>query len=153
MYEYGWWSSFSFTSDSQSLSQNFLLVLDWHHLLHYWFYVYSQKLATWKSGLDKENKNQCLFCNAIFSRKEHLKRHEDSIHKNIKFDCQDCGKQFKQKGMLTIHINIVHKGIKYKCHQCDKEFTSPANRNTHIKSVHEQKKISLYIVWLSSNNT
>ena len=43
--------------------------------------------------MDKENKNQCLFCNAIFSAKGSLKNHEDSIHRNIKFDCQDCGKQ------------------------------------------------------------
>ena len=42
--------------------------------------------------MNKGNKNQCLFCNAIFSTKRNLKIHEDSIHKNIKFDCQDCGK-------------------------------------------------------------
>ena len=90
--------------------------------------------------MDKTNNNQCIFCNAIFSKKEHLKRHEDSIHKNVKFDCQDCGKQYKQKGKLTMHINNVHKGMKYKCDQCDNEFTDPGNRNQHIKSVHEQKK-------------
>ena len=65
--------------------------------------------------MDKKNKNQCLFCDAIFSRKQNLERHEDSIHRNIKFDCQVCGKQYKEKGKLTIHINNVHKGIKYKC--------------------------------------
>ena len=79
--------------------------------------------------MDKENKQQCLFCNANFSTKGHLKRHEDSIHKNIKFDCQVCGKQFKQKGQLTIHINNVHRGMKYKCDQCDKEFTRQDMRN------------------------
>ena len=73
--------------------------------------------------MDKENKHQCLLCNAIFSGKGSLKNHEDSIHKHIKFDCQDCGKQFTQKGKLTMHINSVHKGIQYKCDQCDKEFT------------------------------
>ena len=62
--------------------------------------------------MDKENKIQCLFCNAIFSTKGHLKRHEDRIHKNIKFDCQECGKQYTDKGSLTTHVNNVHKGIK-----------------------------------------
>ena len=79
--------------------------------------------------MDKDNKHQCLFCNAIFSQKGHLKTHEDSIHKNIKFDCQDCGKQFTHKVSLTRHINNVHKGIRYKCNQCDKEFRNLANRN------------------------
>ena len=69
-------------------------------------------IATFIFSMGKENKNQCLFCNAIFSTKETLKRHEDSIHKNIKFDCQDCGKQYKVKGLLTIHINNIHKGQK-----------------------------------------
>ena len=73
--------------------------------------------------MGKENKHQCLFCIAIFSRKGDLKFHEDSIHKNIKFDCQDCGKQFKRKDHLTTHINNVHKGTKYKCDQCEKEYT------------------------------
>ena len=69
--------------------------------------------------MDKENKHRCLFCNAIFSLKNNLKTHEDSIHKSIKFDCPDCGKQYTMKGTLTRHINNFHKGIKYNC---DKEF-------------------------------
>ena len=63
--------------------------------------------------MDEENKNQCLFCNAIFSQKGYLKIHEDSIHKNIKFDCHDCGKQYAQKGNLRSHINNIHKGIRH----------------------------------------
>ena len=64
--------------------------------------------------MDKENKHWCLFCNAIFSQKGHLKRHEDSIHKKIKFDCQDCGNQYNRKETLTSHINNVlkEKGMK-----------------------------------------
>ena len=76
--------------------------------------------------MGKENKIQCLICNAIFSTKGHLKTHEDSLHKNIKLDRQDCGKQYTQKGHLTRHI--VHKGMKYKCDQCDKEFRSSGSR-------------------------
>ena len=90
--------------------------------------------------MDRENKNQCFFCNAIFSTKAASKIHEDSIHKNIKHNCQDCGKQYTKKTNLARHINNVHKDIKYKCDQCDKDFTDSGKRSRHIKSVHEQKK-------------
>ena len=89
--------------------------------------------------MDKENKNQCLFCDAIFSHKGSLKTHEDSIHKNIKFDCQDCGKQYKEKGSLTKHINNFHRGIKYHCDQCDFKATRKINLMKHVKSKHETK--------------
>ena len=81
--------------------------------------IKSLSLAEFIFGMDKENKHQCLLCNAIFSAKGSLKAHEDSIHKNKKFDCQDCGKQYTDKGNLRRHVNNVHKGIKYQCDQCD----------------------------------
>ena len=91
------------------------------------------KVSSLLSGMDKVNKNHCLFCNASFPRKDHLKTHEDSIHRNIKYYCQDCGKQYTRKDHLTSHVNNVHKGIRYKCNQCDKEFTESGTRNKHIK--------------------
>ena len=64
----------------------------------------SHNISALTFSMDKDNKHQCLFCNAIFTQKGSLKRHEDNIHKNIKFDCQDCGKQYKQKEILTMHF-------------------------------------------------
>jgi len=76
--------------------------------------------------MDKEDKHQCLFCNAIFSVKGSLKRHEDSIHKNIRFDCRDCGKQFKVKGKLTTHRTVLVESnslkLEFKLFLCNPRF-------------------------------
>ena len=78
-----------------------------------------------------EKQGKCLFCNASFSTKSHLKTHEDSIHKRIKFDCQECGKQFKQKGALTKHINTIHNMCSSRASERDKRLnqSSPSAWN------------------------
>ena len=57
---------------------------------------------------------KCTICDLIFSRKDHLKGHEDSIHKRITYDCKECGKRLARKEQVKRHVDSVHKGIRYK---------------------------------------
>ena len=53
---------------------------------------------------------QCLDCDAVFKRKDHLKRHIKSIHDNIQeYSCSLCSKKFQRKDILSRHIKLMHK--------------------------------------------
>ena len=46
------------------------------------------------------------------SRKDHLKRHIESIHGKVTFSCDQCVYKMAQKGNLKIHIDSKHENNK-----------------------------------------
>ena len=81
----------------------------------------------------------CKECNTQFTRKENLKRHEETVHVQNKLDfsekysCYICGKIFSRQDNLNEHVNRVHleKGEKFSCEYCGKMFDRKFNRNRH----------------------
>ena len=56
---------------------------------------------------------KCESCGKSFSRAEHLKRHNHTVHEGHKdHKCESCSKSFSQAGSLNKHIRKIHKGHK-----------------------------------------
>ena len=85
------------------------------------------------------------FLEWIISRMNHLKRHEDSIHKKIKYYCIECGQQFAGREGLKSNINIVDNSLvcnsaKYSCSQWVFETRHQSSLFNHMKSIHKDIK-------------
>ena len=77
----------------------------------------------------------CVHCNSSFSWMNHLKRHEDSIHKRIKYYCIECCQQFARREGLISHIKSRHEGVKFACNQWDYKATLQCNDAELLLSV------------------
>ena len=95
---------------------------------------------TYNYETTKHNSLTCNTCNLIFTRKQCLTRHIQSIHEGGKYACNQCDKQFTAQHSLTIHIQSIHEGVKYDCNQCDQQFTIHSHLKRHIRSIHEGVK-------------
>ena len=92
-------------------------------------------------NLDNRETLECYICEKKFSRKDYLKRHEDSVHKKKKHQCPICHKTFSQKCEIKQHTDSVHEKKKpHKCQICDKSFARKYELKTHTEIVHEKKK-------------
>ena len=55
-------------------------------------------------------KFQCSDCDAVFNRKDNLKRHIKNIHDMLQgFSCNLCSRKFKTQDVLNKHIESRHK--------------------------------------------
>ena len=86
------------------------------------------------------NAFSCRYCNKLFSRPNHVTKHE-RIHTGERpYSCEICGKFFTEKGHLTRHERI-HTGEKhYVCEICGKTATTRGNLEAH-KVVHLNTKV------------
>ncbi|KAL5444239.1 hypothetical protein PMIN07_010419 [Paraphaeosphaeria minitans] len=67
-------------------------------------------VARWNLELTVERPFVCSNCSAAFVRREHLKRHELSVHSDQKKHvCQVCGKAFTRGDNLKQHMQQVHE--------------------------------------------
>ena len=95
----------------------------------------------------RESKNglECLKCNKIFKRKDHLKRHFQNLHQERKkmHVCEKCGNEFTREDNLRNHEKMHNKEIRFVCkhENCQKTFKSKAKMEFH-KLKHEVPKMS-----------
>ena len=82
----------------------------------------------------------CKICEKVFSRKDLLKEHMNTLHKRP-YKCPSCPYETAQESRLTRHIQAVHDKIKkYFCEQCSYATSDNYSLKFHIKSVHEKLK-------------
>ena len=82
---------------------------------------------------------KCNICKYEAGRKEHLKKHMESVHEGIKaFKCTICDFKAGQKSDLKRHIQSVHEGIRpFKCNMCEYETATNQRLKRHTNSVHK----------------
>ncbi|XP_068627959.1 gastrula zinc finger protein XlCGF57.1-like [Battus philenor] len=83
----------------------------------------------------------CPLCDAKFSTKGSLKRHNDTYHRERerKFTCETCGNCFFRKNDIITHMR-VHSGERpYVCPFCSKRFRQAASLIRH-KRTHTGEK-------------
>ena len=83
----------------------------------------------------------CLLCHFSFSRKDNLRKHQDSVHKDelnlldddrkakfsnddCKIQCKDCNKKFISEISLNFHVNKKHGSGNYSCSKCERKFSA-----------------------------
>ena len=60
------------------------------------------------SNVKSERSFKCTYCEKAFGRREHLKRHVNSVHEGTKFGCNYCIMTFSRKDYLKKHVSSVH---------------------------------------------
>jgi hypothetical protein len=80
----------------------------------------------------------CAICSHRFKRKDHLKKHVETVHEKARaFACQLCERRFGQKYHLAIHVSAVHEGKKpFSCDMCSHKSARKASLQRHMKTVH-----------------
>jgi hypothetical protein len=85
-----------------------------------------------------EKKYPCGLCDKVFSKIEHMKRHEKA-HSRC-FKCDDCDKIFFKKENLKQH-KLNHTDRRdFKCNLCEKDFKLRHHLKNHILSSHTKEK-------------
>ncbi|CAG9788132.1 unnamed protein product [Diatraea saccharalis] len=84
----------------------------------------------------------CMFCDKVFKKLSHLKRHELTHEINRPFKCDTCPKSFHTESLLNDHMNRHHGVRPHECPLCSKSFCNISSLTTHLK-VHTKEKIYL----------
>merc|ERR1712241_688875 len=94
----------------------------------------------------------CAICSHRFKRKDHLKKHVETVHeKTSAFQCMLCERRFGQKYHLAIHVSAVHEGKKpYACDMCGHKSARKSGLQRHMRTVHNVKHPSIPSQPLSS---
>jgi len=81
-------------------------------------------------------------CDYRASRKEHLKRHEQSVHLKVKpFSCSQCAYKASEKVNLMQHQRSVHlKEKPFSCPHCPYRTSNKWHLKQHEQSVHLKEK-------------
>lgn len=84
----------------------------------------------------------CRFCAKVFSSKDRLKRHEQTVHFKIKKNkCNYCDERFEEFNQKLKHMNKVHnKNLDVSCSICDKVFVTPREVRKHVRIFHMLEK-------------
>ena len=118
------------------------------------------------SHIKRVHSKECPVCKKVFSRMEHLRRHENNIHKSLpcpecgevlsgkdvmkahklsahppRYLCENCGEFFMQKQTLIRHKEEVHMGRYYECPNCQKEYTRKDKLREHHKKCSSTKNL------------
>lgn len=83
----------------------------------------------------------CAICSHRFKRKDHLKKHVETVHEKTRaFQCMLCERRFGQKYHLAIHVSAVHEGKKpYACAMCSHKSARKSGLQRHMRTVHNIK--------------
>ena len=75
-------------------------------------------------------------CNYTTSRPDNLKYHTQKVHQGVRWPCKLCEFVASYKSDLNRHIKVTHEGFLLKCDQC--KYTTPkrCRLNWHISKVH-----------------
>ena len=102
----------------------------------------------------------CKKCDYQATQKNHLSRHEQSVHEGRKYLCEECNYQAKRKSSLTTHQQSVHMGKKFPCEECDYQATRRAvsphisSQSTWVRIIHVMNVITnLHIRAVSTHNS
>eukprot|EP00794_Sanderia_malayensis_P001313 gene1313-1458_t len=94
---------------------------------------------------EKETRLCCSHhaCNKSFTRKDHLKRHVDTVHGTLKICCSFCQLHFRDKSDLKRHCQNAHGKKEFRCDTpgCGKMFKSSDSLQSHKASVHKEGNI------------
>merc|ERR1712241_1606453 len=87
----------------------------------------------------------CAICSHRFKRKDHLKKHVETVHEKTRaFQCMLCERRFGQKYHLAIHVSAVHEGKKpYACDMCSHKSARKSGLQRHMRTVHNVKNPSI----------
>merc|ERR1712130_480111 len=86
-----------------------------------------------------QSEHVCSVCYKVFSKKDHLQRHEGLVHLGVKKICHICNKEFSN---LEKHVKSKHsmesgsKPVLLSCDFCSQTFTKKSDLNAHNESVH-----------------
>ena len=92
-----------------------------------------------KISVDKKISSiKCNICYKIFSRREHLARHIQTVHEKLKpYQCIICSKGFTRKDHLRVHNITVHEKVSLVSR---KSFFRLQNQLSHKFSVCDKKR-------------
>ena len=108
----------------------------------------------WKKSKDRhvrevhsstaKDKFNCTDCEESFSRKEHLKVHQEREHMETitRYKCPTCEELFTQPQTLSRHIREVHSSSvwdRIKCPDCESTFSRQDNMKKHWQRSHAEK--------------
>ena len=90
---------------------------------------------------DKDNfdKYPCNKCEASFTSKFKLKRHEQSLHFDIRVPCPLCDMQFSREDNMKLHMRNKHKinenknGSTNECNDCKSKFSRKNDLERHLR--------------------
>ena len=131
------------------LKASLVLFLDYsvyYYLLIYLFIFLgfqSHKSTSCKVTGKKEEPQLCVDCGKMFSCRETLKRHIETVHcRNDKSNiCVDCGKMLSCRETLKRHFQTAHRRNDKSniCDHCGKGFAKSFLLKNHIKNSHSRK--------------
>ncbi|XP_037033364.1 zinc finger protein 816-like [Bradysia coprophila] len=88
----------------------------------------------------KTDSLQCHICSKVYSTKQSLKLHNQSVHMHLRpFKCELCQRSFADKYTLTTHTRIHSGSRPYACPYCEKNFVQHSALTKH-KRVHTKEK-------------
>ena len=74
---------------------------------------------------------KCNRCDKVYSRSDHLKRHE-KIHEGQQYlHCGLCDKSFQNKDSLRKHVKLLHQQLRFFCSVWPKAFTHKEQMMAH----------------------
>lgn len=86
----------------------------------------------------------CDVCSKKFAKKNHLQRHNNTVHTNLrKFKCLVCLNTFKKKSVLKTHMK-KHTRQPVTCKLCGRVFETQNWLNFHLKYTDHNKTRPLY---------
>lgn len=101
--------------------------------------------STDKTGESKDSpgKYPCEYCDKVFGRTTHLKRHILTHTKEKQYQCTVCSKAFARSDHLAKHESTSHSTERpFKCQLCEKAFKRAEHLRNHIESKHSDKEPS-----------
>ena len=91
-------------------------------------------------NVKSQSEHVCEVCFKVFSKKDHLVRHENIVHKGLRQMCQICNKEFSNldKHLKTKHSleGLPNKVVLLPCDYCSQTFTKKSDLNSHKEASH-----------------
>ena len=96
------------------------------------------KLRDHNNSKHGEKNHICNICNAAFTQRNILVKHDNNVHKGMKnFECKYCEYKCSASENLKRHIIFHHESHKkVQCTQCDRKFATKSDLDRHIKNDH-----------------
>ena len=80
--------------------------------------------------------SQCVECDYVTKRRNHLTRHVMVYHEMKRYRCDKCERVFKDKRGLKVHILSKHEGVVWQCNICPFKGVHPQSLSEHKKYLH-----------------